>query len=63
MAPPGKSINDYISKEDFPFHYASIDDATHMLSASAKGALMAKVNPAEVSFSNGSSPASCRIEN
>ena len=33
-----------ISKEDFSLHYASIDDATHMLSAVGKGALMAKVD-------------------
>ena len=43
-APLGKSINDHISKEDFSLHYASIDDATHMLLALGKGALMAKVD-------------------
>ena len=30
-APLGKSINDHISKEDFSLHYASIDDATHVV--------------------------------
>ena len=43
-APPGRSINDRISKEDFSLHYASMDDATNMLSALGKGALMAKVD-------------------
>ena len=43
-APVGKSINDYISKENFSLHYASVDDAIHMLSALGKGALMAKVD-------------------
>ena len=42
--PPGQSINDYISKEEFSLRYASIDDATRMLSALGKGALMAKVD-------------------
>ena len=32
----GKSINDYISKEDSSLHYASMDDAIHMLSALGK---------------------------
>ena len=39
-APPDRSINDSISKEDFSIHYASMDDAT----ALGKGALMAKVD-------------------
>ena len=43
-APLGRSINDHISKEDFSLHYASIDDATRMLSALGRGALMAKVD-------------------
>ena len=43
-APLGKSINDHISKENFSLHYASVDDAIHMLSALGKGALMAKVD-------------------
>ena len=43
-APLGKSINDYISKENFSLHYTSVDDAIHMLSALGKGALMAKVD-------------------
>ena len=43
-APPGQSINDYISKEEFYLRYASIDDATRMLAALGKGALMAKVD-------------------
>ena len=43
-ASPGQNINDYISKEEFSLRYASIDDATRMLSALGKGALMAKVD-------------------
>ena len=43
-APLGQSVNDYISKEEFSLWYASIDDATCMLSALGKGALMAKVD-------------------
>ena len=39
----GKNINNHISKEDFSLHYASMDDANHMLSALGKDALMAKV--------------------
>ena len=42
-APPGESINDHISKEDFSLHYTSVD-AIHMLSALGKGVLMAKVH-------------------
>lgn len=43
-APLGKSINDHISKEELSLHYASIDDATRMLSALGRGALIAKVD-------------------
>ena len=39
----GKNINNHISKEDFSLHYASMDDANHMLSALEKDALMTKV--------------------
>ena len=39
-APPGQSINDYISKEEFSLRYSSIGDATRMLSALGKGSLM-----------------------
>ena len=42
-APLGQSIMT-ILKEEFSLRYASIDDATCMLSALGKGALMAKVD-------------------
>ena len=42
-APLGKSINDHISKEEISLHYTSIYNATLMLSALGRGALMAKV--------------------
>lgn len=45
-APAGQSINDFISKENLSFslHYASVDDATSILSRLGKGALLAKVD-------------------
>ena len=43
-APAGNSINDYIPKDDFSLHYASIDDAVNLLLSLGKGANMAKVD-------------------
>mgnify|MGYP003461539734 FL=1 len=36
-APEGSSINDFIHKEDFPIHYATVDDAVAMLSRYGRG--------------------------
>ena len=43
-APPGSSINDHISPEDYSLHYSSVDDAVQLLTALGRGALMAKVD-------------------
>ena len=43
-APEGRSINDFIAKEDFSIHYSTIDDAVALLSRFSKGARMAKVD-------------------
>ena len=43
-APVGNSINDFISKDDFSLHYASIDDAVKILLSLGRGATMAKVD-------------------
>ena len=43
-APAGRSINDFISKDEFSLHYSSVDDATSILSRLGKGALLAKVD-------------------
>eukprot|EP00731_Ephydatia_muelleri_P033689 Em0035g26a len=41
-APEGRSINDFIAKEEFSIHYSTIDDAMALLSRFSKGARMAK---------------------
>ena len=43
-APEGRSINDFIAKEEFSIHYSTIDDAVALLSRFSKGARMAKVD-------------------
>ena len=43
-APAGSSVNDYIPKEFFSFHYSSVDDSVHLLIAMVPGVLMAKAN-------------------
>ena len=43
-APEGSSINDFIDKEDFPIHYATVDDAVAMVSRYGKGCMMAKID-------------------
>eukprot|EP00731_Ephydatia_muelleri_P003033 Em0001g3033a len=43
-APEGRSINDFIAKEEFSIHYSTIDDAVALLSRFSKGASMAKVD-------------------
>ena len=43
-APVGKSINDFISRDDFSLHYTSTDDAVKLLLSLGKGARMAKVD-------------------
>ena len=42
--PLSMTINDHISKENFPLYQASMDDATHMLSALRKDELTVKVD-------------------
>ena len=42
-APEDHSINDYISRDEFSFHYSTIDDATALLGKFQRGALMAKL--------------------
>ena len=43
-APPGSSVNDHISSEDFTLHYTTIDDAVQLISSHAPGAMLAKVD-------------------
>ena len=43
-APPGSSINDYISQTEYSLHYSSVDDAIQLLSTWESGGLMAKVD-------------------
>ena len=43
-APEGISINDYIVKEDFPIHYATVNDAVAMVTKYGKGCIMAKID-------------------
>ena len=43
-APVGSSINDFIDKEEYSLHYASVDDAVHSLLTLGPGAMMAKVD-------------------
>ena len=45
LSPPtGQSINDFISPEQYTFHYATVDDGVHLLTKLGKGAMIAKVN-------------------
>ena len=43
-APPGRSVNDFIAKDQFSLHYSSVDDAVRILLALGPGAQMAKVD-------------------
>ena len=43
-APYGASVNDGISREEFSFHYSTVDDAVRLLLRHGIGALMAKVD-------------------
>ena len=43
-APPNRSINDFISKEEFSLQYTSLDDAISIVTTLGPGALMAKVD-------------------
>ncbi len=43
-APPGTSINDHISRDDYSLTYSSVDDAVRILSQLGRGALMAKAD-------------------
>ena len=43
-APEGISINDYIDKEDFPIHYATVDDAVAMVTEYGKECIKAKIH-------------------
>ena len=43
-APEGISINDYIDKEDFPIHYATVDDAVAMVTEYGKECIQAKID-------------------
>ena len=43
-APYGRSVNDGIHKEQFPIHYATVDDAVDLISRFGKGAILAKVD-------------------
>ena len=43
-APEGIGINDYINKEDFPIHYAMVDDAVAMGTEYGKGCIKAKID-------------------
>lgn len=42
--PPGESINDFISHEDYTLHYISVDDIVQYLSQFEPGAQMAKLD-------------------
>ena len=43
-APPGRSVNDYIPREQFTLTYATVDDAVRLLTTLGKDALMAKAD-------------------
>ena len=43
-APAGKSVNDYIDRDQYSLHYSSVDDAVQILLTLGPGALMAKVD-------------------
>ena len=43
-APEGESINDFISRDQYTLHYATLDDAVRFLNHLGRGALMAKVD-------------------
>ena len=45
--PPGKSINDYISSEDYSLQYISIDDIMHRIQLYGSHALIAKLDLAD----------------
>ena len=43
-APEGIGINDYIDKEDFPIHYATVDDAVAMVTEYGKECIQARID-------------------
>ena len=43
-APEGIGINDYIDKEDFPIHYATVDDAVSTVTKYVKECIKAKID-------------------
>ena len=43
-APAGNSVNDGISKDDFSFHYASVDDAACRIHQLRTSCLLAKMD-------------------
>ena len=43
-APEGIGINDYIDKEDFPIHYATVDDVVAMVTEYGNGCIKAKID-------------------
>ena len=43
-APHGRSINDFISRDEYSLHYSTVDDAISCLWSLGLGALMAKVD-------------------
>ena len=42
--PKGESINDFISKEDFPCKYTPFDEATRLVRRSGKGSFLTKID-------------------
>ena len=51
-APSGRSINDFINKEEFTLHYSTIDNAVALLGNLKKGSLDGKNGP-QISLSDG----------
>ena len=43
-ASEGIGINDYIDKEDFPIHFAMVDDAVAMVTEYGKECIKAKID-------------------
>ena len=43
-APEGIGINDYIDKEDFPIHYATVDDAVAIVTEYGKECIQARID-------------------
>ena len=45
--PPGKSVNDFIDKEEFSLKYVTIDQAIEKIQILGKGCLLSKVDIAQ----------------